>query len=64
LQTPTAQPNNIQQGNAIAQCPGQYQARERSEVTTPLIVTGLQTPMALPNSFLQGNAIAQGLSQY
>lgn len=64
LQTPTAQPNNIQQGNAIAQRPGQYQARERPDVTTPLIVTGLQTPTARPNSTPQGNADAQGPSQH
>ena len=64
LQTPTARPNDIQQGNAIAQRPGQYQARERPEVTTPLIVTGLQTPTARPNSTAQGNADAQGPSQH
>ena len=64
LQTPTARPNRIQQGNAIAQRPGQYQARERSEVTTPLIVTGLQTPTARPNSIPQGNAINQRPGQY
>ena len=64
LQTPTARPNNIQQGNAIAQRPGQCQARERSEVTTPLIVTGLQTPTARPNSIPPGDTIAQRPGQY
>lgn len=64
LQTPTARPNNIQQGNTITPRPGQCQARERSEVTNPLIVTGLQTPTARPSSIPQGNTPAQRPSQY
>ena len=64
LQTPTVRPDNIQQGNAITQLPGQYQARERTEATNPLIVTGLQTPTARPSSIPQGKTIAQRPSQY
>jgi len=64
LQTPTARPNNNQQGNAITQRPGQCQARERSEVTNPPIVTSFQTPTARPNSIPRGNTIVQRSGQY
>ena len=62
MQTPTARPSSIPQGNTIAQRPSQYQPSERSEVRTSL--TELQTPTVQLDNRQQENAIHRCPRQY
>ncbi len=63
LETPTAQLNNGQHRNAIAQSAGQHQAKERPEVRTSLVVTGLQTQRT-QNKGQKENAITQNPGEH